>query len=210
MAPFHLPIYLDLFATTMFALSGALAAVRRGYDVIGLFTLAFVSGVGGALLRDGFFIASGPSAVLSDPRYLYAIGAAGGMGLILRHRIARLDPLIAQVDALGLGAYAVVGSQKAMLFGLDGAAAILIGAINAVGGGLLRDIITREEPLFMKPGQFYAIASITGAATFVVLRRYDLVPTPEAALITVLLTYLIRAFAIRFNLTTEALGSPSP
>lgn len=203
MAPFQLPIYLDLFATTMFALAGALAAVRRGYDVIGLFTLAFVSGVGGALLRDGFFIASGPSAVLSDPRYLYAIGAAGGIGLILRHRIARLDPLIAQVDAIGLGAYAVVGSQKAMLFGLNSAAAILIGAINAVGGGLLRDIITREEPLFMKPGQYYAIASITGASSFVAMRQFDLMPTPEAALITVLLTYLIRALAIRFNLHTD-------
>lgn len=203
MAPFQLPIYLDLFATAMFALAGALAAVRRGYDVVGLFTLAFLSGVGGGLLRDGFFISSGPSGVLTDPRYLYAVGAAGGVGLILRHRIAHLGPLIAQVDAIGLGAYAVVGSQKAMLFGLNPPAAILIGAINAVGGGLLRDIVTREEPLFLKPGQFYAIAAIAGASTFVVLRHYDLMPTPEAAAITVLLTYLIRALAIRFNLHTE-------
>lgn len=204
--PFQLPIYFDLFATFMFALSGALAAVRRGFDLIGLFSLAFVSGVGGGLLRDGIFISDGPPAVVTDERYLYAIGAAGFVGLILRHRISHLGPLIAQVDALGLGAYAVVGAEKALLYGLSFAAAVLIGSINAVGGGLLRDVITREEPLFMKPGQFYAIASITGASLFVALRKFDLLPTSQAALIAVLVTYLIRAAALRFNLRTDPVG----
>jgi hypothetical protein len=53
---FHLPIIFDLGATFIFGITGALAALQRGYDFIRLFALAFSSGVGGGLLRDGLFI----------------------------------------------------------------------------------------------------------------------------------------------------------
>ena len=63
---FTLPIQIDLAATLLLSLTGGLAALKRGYDVIGLFALAFVTGVGGGLIRDGLFIQQGPPAVTAD------------------------------------------------------------------------------------------------------------------------------------------------
>ena len=57
---FQLPIVFDLAATFLFGVTGALAALRRGYDFVGLFALVFVTAVGGALIRDGIFIQQGP------------------------------------------------------------------------------------------------------------------------------------------------------
>jgi uncharacterized membrane protein YeiH len=56
---FTLPIEIELAATFLFGLTGALAAMKRGYDWIGLFALAFATAVGGGLLRDGIFISQG-------------------------------------------------------------------------------------------------------------------------------------------------------
>ena len=139
---FTLPIQIDLAATFLFGLTGGLAALKRGYDVIGLFALAFVTGVGGGLLRDGLFIQEGPPAVTTDSRYILMILLAGCVaflfrdrvigfnrmigwldtlgigGHFLRTRVVRFNKVIAWLDALGLGAYAVVGVQKSLYAGL--------------------------------------------------------------------------------------------
>ena len=70
---FYLPAAFDLGAVFFFALTGALAAMRRGYDVVGLVALAFVTGLGGALIRDGLFLHQGPPAMTKDWRYLAAV-----------------------------------------------------------------------------------------------------------------------------------------
>ena len=137
-AAFQLPVWFDLGATFAFALTGALAAIKRGYDVVGLLSLAIVTSLGGGLIRDGIFLQQGVTPLLTDPRYLYAIGAAALLGLVLGERVNRFHRLIAVVDALGLGAYACFGVQKALLVGLGPTAAVFVGVINAVGGGLLR------------------------------------------------------------------------
>ena len=76
---FDLPIYIDLAATFLFGLTGALAALKRGYDWIGLLALAFATAVGGGLLRDGIFISQGPPVVTKDSRYILVVVAAAGV-----------------------------------------------------------------------------------------------------------------------------------
>src|SRR6185369_3867521 len=110
-------------------------------------------------------------------------------GWILGRLVERYPKVIAFLDAIGLGAYSVVGVQKSLAAGLSVPAAILVGVINACGGGLLRDVITREEPLVMKPGQFYAMASLLGCGIFVVLTRQALLPAPAAALLAIGATF---------------------
>src|SRR5215469_15704008 len=97
---FALPIYIDLAATFLFGLTGALAALKRGYDWIGLLALAFAAAVGGGLLRDGIFISEGPPAVTKDSRYMLVIVAAAGVGFLLRAYITRFNKVIAWLDAL--------------------------------------------------------------------------------------------------------------
>jgi uncharacterized membrane protein YeiH len=200
---FMLPIEIDLAATFVFGLTGALAAMKRGYDWVGLFGLAFATAVGGGLIRDGIFISQGPPAVTMDSRYVIVVIAAAMLGPLFRAHLVRFNKWIAWLDALGLGAYAVVGIQKSQAAGLSVAAAILVGVINAVGGGVLRDVLVRDEPLLFKPGQFYGLAAIAGCLLFVLLTLRLEVEVLRAALITIGATFAFRVLAIHFNWTTR-------
>ena len=152
---FTLPIYFDLGATLLYALTGALVAIRRHYDIIGLFVLAFVSGLGGGLIRDCVFIQNGPPLAMKDSNYLYAVLAGCAVAVVFGRRVDRLQKAFLLADALGLGAYAVVGVEHSLNAGLSVLPAIMVGTINASGGGLLRDVLVRDEPLLLKPGQLY-------------------------------------------------------
>ena len=200
---FVLPIQFDLAATFLMAMTGVWAANRRGYDVVGAFTLAFVSGVGGGLLRDSIFLSQSP-AVMQNPRYLFAILAAVVIGGLLHRLALRFERLLAYVDAIAVGVYAVVGADKALVAGISFVGSILIGMTNAVGGGLLRDILVREEPLLFKPGQFYVLAALVGCVLFVSLIHQGR-PAQEAALAAIAVTLLVRLLAIRFNWKTVAM-----
>jgi uncharacterized membrane protein YeiH len=232
---FELPIQIDLAATFLFGLTGGLAALKRGYDVIGLLAMVFVTGVGGGLIRDGVFIQQGPPAVTADSRYILVVLLAGCVAFLLRdrvigvnrvvtwfetlgvrthflqERVARFNKVIAWVDALGLGAYAVVGVQKSLNAGLSVAAAVLVGVINAAGGGLLRDVLVRDEPLLFKPGQFYVLAAFAGCLLFTLLAVHFQMEATSAALIAIFTTFVLRVLAIHFNWMTPPLWQgPAP
>lgn len=199
---FILPIGIDLAAVFLFALTGAWAAVKRDYDFVGVAALAFVVGVGGGLIRDSVFLQQGAPAVMQDVRYLWAVLAATIAGVLLHPVAGRLDRFIAVVDAAGLGAYAVVGVQKSLSAGISPTGAVLVGLVNAVGGGLIRDVLVRDEPLFFKPGQFYALAALAGCMVFVMLVEFWRLPFEQAAWIGICATFLFRMLAIELNWRT--------
>jgi len=204
---FDLPVLFDLGATFAFALTGALAAIRRNYDIVGVLALALVSGIGGGLIRDGIFLQSQLTPLLTNPAYMYTITAATVAGLFFRQQVHKFYRLIAWVDALGLGAYAVFGVQKSLNAGLPPSAAVLVGVINAVGGGLLRDVLTREEPLVFKPGQFYLLTALVGAVTFICAGVYLAITASQAALLAMAVTFLFRSVTIAFNWRTAPVSS---
>ena len=206
---FQLPVWIDLGAVFAFAVTGALAAIHRGYDIVGVFFLALVSSIGGGLIRDGIFIPSGEATpLLTDSRYIQIVVAATIVGAAFGRHLTRFRRVIALIDALGLGAYAAFGTQKALLFGLAGPAAMLVGVINAAGGGLLRDVITREEPLVFRPGQFYVLTAVAGAVTFVFLSVHRGLDATLAALIAIAVTFIFRVLTIVFNWRTTAVAPP--
>jgi uncharacterized membrane protein YeiH len=199
---FALPIAFDLGATFFFAMTGALAAIRRHYDPVGLFVLAFVTSVGGGLLRDGIFLQSGPPAVVQDGRYIAAVAAACVATWMLARLLEHLGKAVAVLDAVGLGVYGAIGVQKSLTAGLSLPAAILVGVVNACGGGLLRDVLAREEPLVFKPGQFYLVAAVFGCALFVALAMFAGWSAPLAALVSSAATFCLRIFSIIFKWET--------
>lgn len=206
---FTLPVWFDLGATFAFAVTGAIAGINRGYDIVGIFFLALASGIGGGLIRDGVFIPSDAATpLLTDPRYIQLILVATVVGMLFGQHVKRVRRVIALIDAIGLGAYAVFGTQKALLFGIAAPAAVLVGVINAAGGGLLRDIIIREEPLVFRPGQFYVLTAVAGAVTFVSLSvQFDISAT-TAAIGAIVVTFIFRVLAITLNWRTTALAQP--
>lgn len=207
---FWLPDSFSLAACFTFGVTGALAGLKRGYDFIGVFVLAMITAGGGGMIRDGLLISRGPSGLLTDPRYLGVVFAATFLTLLFHRFVDRLNKTIAVIDALGLGAFAVHGVQVSLQAELSLPAVVLGGTITAVGGGLLRDILVRDEPLLFKPGQFYALVAIGGCLLFLALLRFELTTPNEAALITVAATFAVRLLAIRFNWRTRALYRAPP
>lgn len=204
--PFQLPIALDLSAVFLMALTGVIEAIRREFDLIGLCVLALATGVGGALIRDGVFLHTGVPAVLSDDRYLMAVAAAALVGLFFGTRAVLSERLIAWVDAAALGAYAVVGVEKSLTLGLGFATAVLVGVVNACGGGVLRDLFTGERPMVFRPGQFYAFAALVGCLSYLPVRLHTDAPPILAALFAIVVTFGLRVLAITRNWTTLPVG----
>lgn len=207
---FTIPAYIDYFATFTWALSGAIVGVRRRYDIVGVFVIALVSSMGGGLIRDGLLLQRTP-ALLTNGLYLILIALATLLvGLVSRKLINlpksfSITKLVDVIDMLGVPAFAVVGMVLALEQHISLPGVVLVGVINGVGGGLLRDIVTGEEPLLLKPGQFTPLVVLIVCTVFVALTQFTSVATYPAALFTLALFFVIRMLTIRFNWKTEAL-----
>ncbi|KAF5407623.1 MAG: hypothetical protein Udaeo2_22370 [Candidatus Udaeobacter sp.] len=143
-------------------------AIRRHYDVIGLFVLALVSGVGGGLIRDGIFIQHGPPLAMSDGRYL-AVVILGciAAALFRNHSLVCKLPFCLPMRLGWVVTRSLVLSTRSTPSSI--LTAIMIGIVTACGGGLLRDVLVRDEPLLFKPGQLYVLAALIGASLFTLL-----------------------------------------
>jgi|SRR5687767_14654775 len=201
---FRLSMGLELTAVFLFAVTGALLAVEKRYDVVGVFVLALISAVGGGLVRDSFFLQRGAPQVLQDERYIYAVALATLLCLIVGAHLNRFRSVFLVVDALGLGIYAVVGTERGLEAGLHFVPAGFVGLANAIGGGVLRDVLTGKETLLFKPGEFYILAAVIGTTVFGALRLWTPTPAVDAAWWSIATTCVIRFAAIAFNWQTRA------
>jgi len=201
--PFQLPVAFDVAAAFLFAVTGAMAGVRKRYDLVGILVLALATGLGGAFLRDGLLL-QGPAAVLTDGRYLLGVLGGGLTGAYFGRHLQRVRLVIELVDALGLGVYGMVGAQKSLAAGLPLVSVALVGCVNAVGGGVLRDVLVREEPLIFKPGEFYALAALAGVLLFIGLAAGLHLPEEASALAGIGLAFMVRILSIRLGWRTGA------
>lgn len=198
--------YFDIGASVIWAMTGALLAAKRGYDLSGLFTIALVSSTGGGLLRDGFFLQLGPPALVRTPVYIAIAAAAAFVVWAYAHRshhLARIERVATWADAVGLGGFAVVGMQLASAANASLLGVLLIGIVNAVGGGLLRSLLMREVPDLFRPGHFMALAVLPGCILYEVLTVWAGVGPKVAAIPTVLLVALLRRLSIHFSVRTR-------
>ena len=138
-----LPIVVALGATVLFSITGAMEAIRRHYDFIGVFVLALACGLGGGLLRDGIFIQDGPPVAMRNWSYIVAVLTGCVIAVLFFRHVERLSKPFLIFDALGTAAYGVVGASKAANADLAVPACIFVGVVNAVASGLIRDVLVR-------------------------------------------------------------------
>ena len=198
LSPPTLLLVLDLVGTFVFALDGALTALRTArLDIVGVVTLATITALGGGIIRD-LIIGAVPPATFSDWRYLAVATTGGLIAFALARRLERLSLPISLLDAAGLSLFAVTGASKALDYGLGAGQAVILGALTAVGGGTLRDVLIRRIPAVLHSG-LYAIPALIGATITVAATRagvYGLVAAVAAATVC----FLVRLLGIVFNL----------
>jgi uncharacterized membrane protein YeiH len=200
-------VSLDLGGTFTYAVNGGLTAVRAArLDIVGVVTLAMVSGLGGGIIRD-IVLGALPPATFIDWRYL-AVAAVGGLAAFaLSSQLARLATLITVLDAAGLGLFAVTGASKALDLGLGAAPAVILGAVTGVGGGTLRDVLLGQIPSVLRRG-LYVIPALCAAAITVAAIRAGVYGLPAAAG-AVLACFLIRALGVRYDLNAPMAPEPA-
>jgi uncharacterized membrane protein YeiH len=201
-------LVLDLTGTFAFALNGALTALRAvRLDIVGVVTLGMMTALGGGVIRD-VFLDSLPPATFVDWRYL-AVAAGGGLiAFLFGRHLERLTTPITVLDAAGLSLFAVTGATKAVVLGFGPAQAVIVGAVTAVGGGTVRDVLTRRIPSVLSSG-LYAIPALLGATTLVVLDLAG-VATSVAAVGGAALCFAVRTAGVRFDLNAPYPLAPPP
>lgn len=160
-------VVLDLLGIFVFAISGALVAVRKGFDVFGVLVLAGTTGLGGGFLRDVLIDAT-PPAALADWRYLIVPVVAGLVTFAFHPTVGRLERVINVSDAFGLSLFCVTGALKAVEYGLGPVPAALMGMVTGIGGGMVRDLLAGRPPDVFS-GSLYATPALAGAAIAVAL-----------------------------------------
>ena len=158
---------LDLLGIFVFAVAGGLVAVRKELDVVGVLALAGITALGGGLMRD-VLIGDVPPPGLEDWRYLTVPIVAGVLTFFFHPALGRLERLINQIDAGGLGLFCVAGALKAAEYGLGPMPAAILGMITAVGGGVLRDVLVRDVPAILRKGELYATPALAGSVIAVI------------------------------------------
>jgi uncharacterized membrane protein YeiH len=184
----------DLGGTFVFALSGAASAVKHRLDLFGVLVLAFAAGNSGGIARD-VMIGAVPPAAISDWRYIAVSMLAGLITFFWYRIINRLSSPVLIFDAAGLALFAVSGAGKALAFHAGPAAAILLGMLTGIGGGMVRDVLVREIPAVLRT-ELYAVAALIGAAVMVFGRMLHL-PSGAAAAAGAVLCFGLRFMAIR-------------
>lgn len=189
----------DLVGTSVFAISGALSALSKKmyHDLLGLFFIGFLTAVGGGTLRD-IIIGAHPLAWIRDPNYLIVILSSVILAVLCRKWwLGALQRPLLVFDTIGVGIYTILGMQKALLFGVNDWASILLGIISALFGGVIRDTLVNDLPLIFSK-QLYATPCLAGALLY--LLGLSLPIDPNVTFITsVALITLFRLVAIRKN-----------
>ncbi|MDW2800448.1 trimeric intracellular cation channel family protein [Clostridium boliviensis] len=203
--------FVEAIGTIAFASSGAMVAVKKQMDLLGIIVLGVTTAVGGGMLRD-IIIGNIPPSLFTDPIYvllafitvmLLFITVRRNQNFLLGRHMAAFEKIMNIFDAIGLGAFTVVGIDTAVLAGYGDYHFLIIflGVITGVGGGILRDIMAGQTPNVLKK-HIYACASIAGAMLYASLMNH--INDNIAMLAGAAAVIIIRLLATRFcwNLPT--------
>lgn len=196
-----IPLWANLLAVGIGSLQGALFAAQfrdRRLDLLGVAIIGIATGFGGGILRD-ILLNEVPRALQSN-WYLPVATASALIGMLLERLFSRIQPLITSLDALTIGIFGAIGTTAALAAGLPAIPAVFVGAVSAVGGSILRDLLLSVPIALMQVGSLYAVAALVGAVSLVVLVALG-VPALVAAVVCVVLTFVVRVLAVLFHWT---------
>lgn len=188
---------LDILGTFAFAISGALVASDKKFDLFGVIIIAFVTAVGGGMLRD-VLIDAHPINWIGDLNYLWTILAAVILTFLFKSKIAPLSKTMFLFDTVGLSVFTLLGLQKGLSFNLHPIVALIMGMISAVFGGVLRDVLTNKVPLIFEK-EIYASACLAGGISYLILNHFNLSEN-LIFIISASVIIIIRGIAVKFKL----------
>lgn len=195
----------EVVGTIAFAASGAMVAIDRGLDLFGVIFLGVITACGGGILRD-IILGTFPPNAFSNPVFVFVSAITSVLvfmfaylkGARYQKGRQRIDHDMNFVDAVGLGIFSVIGAQVAMRKGYADNAflCIMMGMSTGVGGGILRDLLSRQIPAVLYK-RIYAVASIVGAAVYYGMMNIS-IAEPISMLGGMVITVIVRMLATHY------------
>lgn len=156
--------YINILGAFSLAVSGALTAMHKRFDVFGVLIIAFATAIGGGTLRD-MLLSEREVFWLHDTKPLYAIMTGTLLAIVFRSKIKHLYKPLLLFDAIGLGLFTITGVQIGITQNLDFIICIILGTITGTFGGIIRDILVNEIPVIFRK-EVYATISILGGSVY--------------------------------------------
>lgn len=187
-------VYLGTIAA---GISGAVAGIERRLDMFGVTSLCVATSLGGGIVRD-LLIGEIPPVAFVHPKYFLASLSAGLLTWIFYPYVSRFKSLLMVSDAVGLGVFTAIGANSAINHGFDEPFIVVsMGLITGIGGGVVRDVFTKEIPYVFRK-EVYAVASIVGAVAFMLLSHIFSVTFAMYACL--IITFAVRVLSVIFSL----------
>jgi len=184
----------EMIGTSVFAISGALAACERRMDLFGGMVLALITAIGGGTIRD--VILGHPAFWTQEPSCIWIILVFTILTFLCGRMLTKFSQWLLIFDALGLAVFSIEGTAKALETTYSPLVAVLLGIMTGVGGGIIRDTLSAEVPLILKK-EVYATAALIGSVSYISLRGMN----EYGLYIAILITLVIRLLAIRYKLS---------
>lgn len=158
---------LDLIGTGAFAISGALAGVKKDMDIYGISVLSLVTAVGGGTIRD-VLVGRIPPFIFRDYNYILVSLICAFVVFFFYKKVERSFKLLLIMDAMGLGVFTVIGVKVGIEYHAGVIGSIFMGVMTGTFGGMIRDLLQGEIPLVLKK-EVYASASLLGGIVYLLL-----------------------------------------
>ena len=194
---------LEIIGTLAFAASGAMTAMKKQMDLLGVIVLGVVTSIGGGILRDVILGITPPLAFRNPLCAVIAVVTSAvvfipGIRHRLTHNQLHFDAVLLVMDSIGLGVFTAMGIWNALSFSPDRSTFLLVfvGVLTGVGGGVLRDVLAGNTPYILVK-HIYACASLVGAVSCTLLWR--ILPEYAAMSISMTLVVIIRLLAAHYR-----------
>lgn len=189
--------YIFIMGICVEAVTGAIAAGRKQMDFFGVIVVACITGLGGGTVRDVLFDTQ-PLTWVAHPEYLLYTTLFALLTILIARYINRVMKMFLILDALGLSAFVIVGTQKLLSHGLPYSVAVIGGMITGICGGMIRDILCNDIPLVLRK-EMYAVIALAGSLLYVTLQFFELALTLNVIL-TLIFIFSLRLLAIFFHI----------
>jgi uncharacterized membrane protein YeiH len=190
---------LNLLGTAFFAISGALAANDKSKpDWFGVTFIGFITAIGGGSIRD-ILLGAYPLSWVADVNIIYVIIIAIVITSLFYGVLKKMRKTFFIFDSLGIALFTILGTEKALTFHVSPLIAAIMGMFSAVMGGVMRDVLTNEEPIIFRK-EIYATACLAGALVYLLLRHLEM-SRDGSLIISVMIVFMIRVVAVKYKLS---------
>lgn len=203
-------MYLEIIGAAAFAISGAMVAISKDFDMFGIIFTGITTATGGGVIRD-IILNRGTPVMFSDPVYCIVAAACSAMLFfpfvrkLLKNKYAH-DAVFIVADSLGLAIFTAATVLYCINIGETNKFLIVfVSVITGVGGGVLRDLFARDTPIIFRK-YVYASASIVGALVSVFLA--DVINKELAVAIGFLVIVAIRIVSAKFKINLPKIVEP--